>query len=212
MRSHSQCGQKRKFGTGDNQTGDRENFTYRLDQKITLIGDAFFSNVAGISSSIDVQTFGKISPWELRNKIREKTVKLNYPFVVVCIGGYQLMTHKVQQIVEGIKLVVLALRARLNNGWIGISTLLYRPKDETMSKAKIDAVNIQLQIMTNELAAVGCKVVLVRAHNALISPVDNKLLRPIHVYYQDGLVPSRQAAYLLARYFVVCALEIVRKC
>lgn len=195
----------KKFKQGQ---GQRERSCYQLDKKITVIGDSFIEELNGVSDSIIVQQFGKISAWDLRHKIRNKEVDLQYPFVILMIGGFQIMTHSVDQIIDGIQAVVLAIRARVHNSWIGVSTLLYRPKDETLSKAKIDAINQRLFQLVQQFVMIGCRCVLVRSHTALVSPVDNKILRPIHVYFTDGLVPNKQAAYLLVRFYVVCALEV----
>lgn len=173
-----------------------------------MIGDDFLRNLAGVSASVTVQPCGRVSAWDLRSRIKKGEVDLNYDVVVLLVGGFQLMSHSAVQIAEGVEGLLLTLRNKIPGTWILVSTLLYRPRDETLSKIKIDRVNKLLRDVVQKLSLVGCKCVLVRAHNALVSPVDNKLLRPIHVYYEDGLIPSRQAAYLLVRFFIVCALEV----
>lgn len=176
---------------------------------ITAIGDDFIKNLAGISDSLVIQNFGKISSWQLMHLIKQGKVDLEYPLIFVVVGGHQVMSEPAEKIVDGIKEVILKLRARASESWVAISTLLYQPRDETLSKIKIDLVNNRIREAVQDLSKVGCRCVLVRAHHALVSPVDNKLLRPIHVYFENGLIPSKQAAYLLVRYFVACALEIL---
>lgn len=173
-----------------------------------MIGDSFTKNLINISPSVTVQCFGNMLSGELRQQIRADRVNLQYSVIVVVVGGLQLMTHTAEQIIEGIEQLILTLRNRAPKAWILLSTLLYRPSDETLSKTKIDIVNAKLVTLTQQLAGVGCKCVTVKSHLALVSPLDNKLLRPLHVYFEDGLIPSKQAAYLLVPYFVVCALEI----
>lgn len=185
--------------------------SYQLKCPITLIGDGFVDNLVGISDSVVVQPQGRVSSWELRKRIKEGHVDLNYPVIVILVGGYQILTQSSVQIVDGVESLLLTLRNKASSAWILLSTVLYRPKDETLSKAKIDQVNHLLMERVQKLSAVGCRCMLIRTHQVLVSPRDNKILRPIHVYFQDGLIPSKQAGYLLIRYFVVCALEIGRQ-
>lgn len=174
-----------------------------------MIGDNFAKNLVGISSSVIIQACGNLTARELRQKVKRDELQLQYSVIVIVIGGFQLMTQSVQQILDEIQQLLLTLRNKVGSSWIVVSTLMYRPRDELISKAKIDTINQGSVVLTNQLASVGCKCVTVKAHMALVSPLDNKLLRPIHVYFEDGLIPSKQAAYLLVRYFVVCVLEIL---
>lgn len=198
------CTKKIKLMGGD------EHFSYQLEKKITVIGDAFLADLCGVSTSVIVQQFGNISAWELRKKIRDKSVNLQYPLIIILVGGFQIMSHTVDQIVEGVKAVILAVRARVTGSWIGVSTLLYRPGDETMSKSKIDAVNAQLKQLVQEFANVGCKCVLIRSHSALVSPVDNKILRPIHVYFNDGFSTKQTSCVLVGA--VLCCVCVGNFC
>lgn len=158
---------------------------------------------------MSVQNCGRITPWELRRKIKAEEVDINFPAIVVLVGGFQLLSHSAERIAEGVENLLLTLRNKAPNTWVLLSTLLYRPRDETLSKIKIDQVNQRLFLLVKKLSLVGCKCLLIRTHQALVSPVDNKILRPIHVYFEEGLIPSRQAAYLIVRYFVVCVKQIL---
>lgn len=140
--------------------------------------------------------------------VKAGTVNLEYKAIIILVGGFQLLSHTAEKIVEGIEALLLTFRNKAPGSWLLVSTLLYRPRDETLSKSKIDQVNQRLFLLVKKLSLVGCKCVLIRTHQALVSPLDNKILRPIHVYFEEGLIPSKQAAYLLVRYFVVCTLQV----
>lgn len=179
--------------------------TFRPDLRITLIGDSFAKAIQGMTPDIIVQCFGKVTVAELRQLLKQGKIQLNYHIIILMVGGLQVLTTPLGEIVDGIEQLILSVRNKNTGAVMLVSTLLYRPKDETLLKERLDVINDLLDQMVTKLAKVGCKVFLIRSHRVLLSTSDDKLLRPIHVYFQDGFFPSKLSGSLLARFMLRCA-------
>lgn len=158
-----------------------------------------------MTTEINVQNFGKVTTQQLHQLIKQDKVSLDFDVIILMVGGLELLSSTGTQLIQGIEQLVLTLRNRSPKAWILVSTLLYRPRDETVLKEKIDVTNQLMDDVVKKLALVRCKVFIIRCHKVLVSTSDDKLLRPIHVYFQDGFFPSKLSGSLLAKFMVRCA-------
>lgn len=184
--------------------------TFQPDPRVTLIGDSFTKAVQGMSSHITVQNRGKATLAEMVRQLKQKEIDLEYDVVVFLAGGLQILNTPIAEIVQSLEQMVLTVRNQAPNSYILVSTLLYRPRDDTLLKERIDVVNSWLEQMVVKLAKVGCRVFLISSHKVLVSLDDQKLIRPIHVYFQDGFFPSKSSGTLLASFICKCAVLVVQ--
>lgn len=178
---------------------------FQPDPRITVIGDSFTKDVQGLSPLVVVQNFGRASPQDIVKLMKDKQVDLNFDVLVIMVGGTHLLAQSEQQLVEGIEQMILTARNKNPRAWILVSTLMYRPRDETVLKGKIDVINEMLYPTVTGLAKVGCRAFVIGVHKVLMSKIDGKLRRPIHVYFQDGFFPSKSSGTLIVRFIVRCA-------
>lgn len=172
-------------------------------QRAILIGDSYVRTLKGMDSTLWVTNCGKNNPIQVADLLRTGRIKIKPDKVILVLGNVQVSTWSPEQIVNGIKQVVLVIRNRYPDVWCLVSTVWTRPKDENKACSKLLIINEQLHEAIEELAKVGCRVLLINAHRVLLDAND-KLLRPIQVYFDEGSFPSKAAAKLLLKYFNDC--------